>query len=181
MVDRKALITRLVRLGITYGPIAYEGLARNRGLFEELTRRPRGGGHEEMAYEHASALIDGSVLGTFDGDTRVWVVFSGDRPVGTHPTVRTSVERLLENHDLSRRVTPDEWIAEAAEYEALSSGGSLLHRRRNRAITAGPIGDRLRRRGPQDTIRGETTSGPATGSGAPDPGHNERPEGPPLS
>lgn len=174
-MDRKALITRLLRLGVTYGPVAYEGLIRNRGTIEHMARAGlgRGNSHRDMAFEHASALLDGSVLASFDGDTRVFVVFSGDRPVATHPQVRTPVARLLENHDLSKRITPEEWAAESAEIQALSDGAAM-HQRPGWAPH--PLGSggltlpgRFRRKndGPQDVVPGETAPRPEdTGTGS---------------
>lgn len=163
-MNRKALITRLLRLGVRYGPMAYEGLMRNRGAIENLTKVPlgRSNSHRDMAFEHAAALIDGSVLPTFDGDTRVYVVFSGERPVSTHPQVRTPTERLLENYDLSKRITPEEWAAENAENQALSSGGAMRRRPGWAQQVSGPGGmtvpGRLLRKSdaPQDTLPGET-------------------------
>lgn len=109
MANRNALIRQLVRLGITYGPIAYQGLLKNKGTVQELTRRQmHQRNHKAMAFEHASQLIDGSVLPVFDGDTRVYVVFSGSAPVATHPVVRTPMDRLLAHYDLSRRLRPDQ-------------------------------------------------------------------------
>ncbi|MDO5699363.1 MAG: hypothetical protein Q4G51_15480 [Dermatophilus congolensis] len=116
MANRNALIRQLVRLGITYGPIAYQGLLKNKGAVQELTRRQmHQRNHRAMAFEHAGQLIDGSVLPVFDGDTRVYVVFSGSAPVATHPVVRTPMDRLLAHYDLSRRLRPDAAGADIAD------------------------------------------------------------------
>ncbi|MBO3128690.1 hypothetical protein [Dermatophilus congolensis] len=146
MVDRKALVARLFKLGVTYGPIAYEGVMRNRGAIEHVARKSftRSTTYEHMAYEHAAGLVNGSVLLTFDGDTRVYVVFSGDRPVATHPAVPTPIDRLLENYDITRRLTPEQWVRENAEAQALKSSASVSSRLRGipRAITRGSAASR---------------------------------------
>ena len=109
MANRNALIRQLVRLGITYGPIAYQGLLKNKGAVQEFSRRQmHQRNHRAMAFEHAAQLIDGSVLPVFDGDTRVYVVFSGPTPVATHPVVRTPMDKLLTHYDLSRRLRQDQ-------------------------------------------------------------------------
>ncbi len=112
LANRNALIRALVRLGITYGPIAYQGLLKNKGTVQEFTRRQmQQRDHRSMAFEHAGQLIDGSVLPIFEGDTRVYVVFSGAVPVATHPVVRTPMDKLLAHYDLSLRLRPDQALA----------------------------------------------------------------------
>ncbi|WP_312720604.1 hypothetical protein [Mobilicoccus sp.] len=104
---RQSSVRTLVTFGVKYAPLAYEGLRRGRGpatAFAErqVSRRAARG----IAMEHAAHLVDGSVLPVYDGDLRVWVVFSGDRPVGTHPVVTTPVEDLLAHYDLAKRLRP---------------------------------------------------------------------------
>lgn len=109
MANRNALIRQLVRLGITYGPIAYQGLLKNKGAVQEFSRRQmHQRNHRAMAFEHAESLIDGSVLPVFDGDTRVYVVFSGSAPIATHPVVRTPMDKLIMHYDMSRRMRRDQ-------------------------------------------------------------------------
>lgn len=107
MTSRQRALSQLIQLGVKYGPLAYEGLKHGRqpvARFAErqVTRR----GARQMAVEHARHLVDGSVLPVYDGDRRVWIVFSGDRPVGSHPVVDTPLETLLEHYDLDKRVRP---------------------------------------------------------------------------
>ncbi len=107
MPDRKQTVGALVRLGVKYGPIAYAGW-RSSPRSQLSWNRPRSQPDDPKAtaLEHADHLIDGSVLPVFDGDTRVWVVFSADVPVASHPVVRTPLATLLEHYDLAKRVRP---------------------------------------------------------------------------
>ncbi len=107
MPSRSRLLSHLVRYGVRYAPLAYEGIKRTRGPVQEaaqagLSRRSA----RTMAMEHAAHLVDGSVLPVYDGDTQVWVVFSGSQVVGTHPVVRTPVADLLTFYDLDKRIRP---------------------------------------------------------------------------
>ena len=102
-------LPRLVSIGLKYGPIAFEGVRRGKGPAQDFARRQVS--HRSartMAIEHAEHLVDGTVLPTFHGDTRVWVVFSGDEPVATHPVVRVPTATLLRHVDLATRMTPEQ-------------------------------------------------------------------------
>ena len=91
MANRNALIRQLVRLGITYGPIAYQGLLKNKGAVQELTRRQmHQRNHRAMAFEHAGQLIDGSVLPVFDGDRDA--ALGGDKNTEDQLTADNEVE-----------------------------------------------------------------------------------------
>ncbi|MDO5629189.1 MAG: hypothetical protein Q4G43_12795 [Mobilicoccus sp.] len=109
MPSRQRAIRQLVSLGVKYGPLAYQGLKHGKAPVQQFAdrqvskRNARG-----MAMEHAAHLLDGSVLPVYYGDLRVWVVFSGDVPVGTHPVVSTPMADLLEHYDLSKRLRPSE-------------------------------------------------------------------------
>ncbi len=97
----------MLRLGVRYGPLALEAVRRTRGPAATLTARQLSRrSAQRAAYEHARHLIDGFVLPVYEGDTRVWVVFSGEVPVATHPVTRTPVQTLLRHYDLSLRAQP---------------------------------------------------------------------------
>lgn len=107
MTSRQRAIRQLLSLGVKYAPLAYEGLRRGRVPAQQFAERQVSRRNaRSIALEHAAHLVDGSVLPVYDGDQRVWVVFSGDRPVGTHPVVSTPLAELLAHYDLGKRVTP---------------------------------------------------------------------------
>lgn len=171
MANRNALIRQLVRLGITYGPIAYQGLLKNKGAVQEFSRRQmHQRNHRAMAFEHAAQLIDGSVLPVFDGDTRVYVVFSGPTPVATHPVVRTPMEKLLTHYDLSRRLRPD-------QADTVSDAPGAARHIPPTPDRGGMWRERLAGRGPlrrNSRPRSSTQDSPAT-RGSPRPGRADLP------
>ena len=72
---------------------------RQTGSFVDHT--PLGGAAaKRRATHHARAVVEGSMLQTFIHSRPVWVVFSGDTPVGTHPHVDTPFSELLRHADL---------------------------------------------------------------------------------
>lgn len=107
-MSRQSSLRSLVSFGVKYAPLAYEGLKHGRGPAQayaekQVSRRNA----RTIAMEHAAHLVEGSVLPVYDGDQRVWVVFSGDTPVGTHPVVTTPITDLLTHYDLGKRLRPE--------------------------------------------------------------------------
>lgn len=155
-VPRRA-VTALVRWGVRYAPIAYAGW---RGLpLASAGRAGRAGRGDpddarSCAIEHAEHLIDGSLLPVFHGDTKIWVVFSADEPVGSHPVVRVPLPTLLEYYDLTKRVSPQHLSAAPAAPSAPMRGprqwssDRLMQRRPGRLrhrVARLPRGPRARR------------------------------------
>ncbi|GAB48973.1 hypothetical protein [Mobilicoccus pelagius] len=127
-MSRESSVRALVSFGVKYAPLAYEGLRRGKGPAKEFAdRQVSRRTARSIAFEHAAHLVDGSVLPVYDGDVRVWVVFSGDRPVGTHPVVNTPVAELLAHYDLDKRMRPHE-----------TTGRRGLRRRGRSSSTSGP-------------------------------------------
>lgn len=58
------------------------------------------------AAAHARSVVDGSMLQTFVRSRPVWVVFSGDDPVGTHPHTEAPFSEILRHADLGSRIRP---------------------------------------------------------------------------
>lgn len=109
MLLSKQTIGAVLRFGVKYAPVAYAGLrgrGGTRGSGSPWSNQPRTDDARSMAFEHAAHLVDGSVLPVFHGDARVWVVFSGELPVASHPVVRTPLPLLLEHYDLAKRQRP---------------------------------------------------------------------------
>lgn len=72
-----------------------------------LDKTPLGGAAaRRRANAHARSVVEGTLLQTFHHSRPVWVVFSGDTPVGTHPHVDVSYTELLRHVDLAQRVRP---------------------------------------------------------------------------
>lgn len=98
-----------------YGPIVFEAVKHGREPAERALQRALARqSHRRRAREHASTVVDGSVLRVFHQGEPLWVVFSGDTPVASYPPVDTPLETVLEYADLSLRVRPealaDRWV-----------------------------------------------------------------------
>lgn len=109
MVANRKAVAALVGLGMKYGPDAYSAVrnarepaqAAAKKLVSQRTTR-------QQALSHAETLLDGSIYKAYSGDELVWVVFSGDQAVATHPRTDVPVESLLTHADLSKRLRPGE-------------------------------------------------------------------------
>ena len=99
----------VAKWAIQYGPYvkkaAEEGGPAVREAAERRLAQAQG---RRRALLHASTLVDGTVLLVVDPQTRrqVWVVFSGAKPVSTHPPTDTPLETLVADADLSKRRSP---------------------------------------------------------------------------
>lgn len=60
------------------------------------------------ALQHADTVRRGSVLRVMHEGGWVWVVYSGDQPVASYPTVAVPLSDLVAHADLDKRVTPGE-------------------------------------------------------------------------
>lgn len=127
-MSRQSSVRSLVSFGVKYAPLAYEGLKHGRGpakafAEKQVSRRTA----RTIAMEHAAHLVDGSVLPVYDGDQRVWVVFSGDTPVGTHPIVTTPIADLLTHYDLGKRLRADAGRGPLARRRRTGSNAGTSH------------------------------------------------------
>ena len=61
-----------------------------------------------QALNHASGVVDGSVLKVAPEGTAVYVVFAGDVPVAAYPEQQESLADLLAHADLAKRFRPPE-------------------------------------------------------------------------
>jgi hypothetical protein len=109
MAGRGRAMTNIVKLGVKYGPAAYEVVKHGREPAQAAAQKAYARmSARRQALAHAAALVDGSVYQTFSGDQPVWVVFSGDEPVAAHPATDVSPSALLGHADLGKRIRPDE-------------------------------------------------------------------------
>ena len=97
-----------VKYGVKYGPhivVAAKALKEpatayaQKKLAETKARR--------AAFAEASTLQGGTVLRVFHEGEPVWVVYSGEEPVSSHPAVEATLAQLVERADLSLRVVPE--------------------------------------------------------------------------
>jgi hypothetical protein len=145
MAGKGKAVTGLVKLGVKYGPAAYQAVRLGREpaqdaakkAFQQLSSR-------RQALAHASTLLDGSIYKAFADDQQVWVVFSGEQPIATHPNTTVPLPELLAHADLAKRIRPED-----------------VGRRARRA----------RRQGAKEsTVAGELVSADPQGASDPEPG-----------
>lgn len=107
MAGKARALTNVAKLGVKYGPVAYQAIKHGkepamdfaRSRLSKLTAR-------RQAIAHAEGLMDGSAMPVWDGDRQVWVVFNGAEPIASHPAVATPLAQLIVGYDLSKRVRP---------------------------------------------------------------------------
>jgi hypothetical protein len=118
--SRAAALRTAVRFGVKYGPVAYQAVKHGKGPARDIAERMMTrSSTRRRARAHAASVLDGSVLRVFSGEDQVWVVFSGDEPVATHPPVEVPLPTLLHLADLSRRERPRDRGGPAARLRAL--------------------------------------------------------------
>ncbi len=98
-----------VKLGVKYAPVLY-GVARHgkEPAKAAATKFLSKKGTRKRSLEHAATLLDGSVLQVFHAGEPVYVVFSGEEMVASHPSLDVPLQTLVQRADLSKRVRPDD-------------------------------------------------------------------------
>ena len=105
MPGKAKVLTSVVKLGVKYGPVAYEAIKHGQQPAREFAQKQLNKlTARKQALAHAGGLMDGSAMPVWDGDIQVWVVFNGDEPVACHPTVTTPLAQLVKGYDLSKRI-----------------------------------------------------------------------------
>lgn len=100
-------LTTVVKLGVKYGPVAYQAIKHGKEPAMELAQKQYARlTARKKALNHAQGLTDGSVIPVWEGDQQVWVVFNGDEPIASHPTVDIPMGLLVQGYDLSKRIRP---------------------------------------------------------------------------
>lgn len=95
-------------LAVKYGPqakIAWEKGGKQSA--EAAKKRALSLIARRQALKHATGLVEGSILKIAPAGRTVYVVFTADQPVRAYPDQDLPLPALLENADLSKRVTPD--------------------------------------------------------------------------
>jgi hypothetical protein len=98
-----------VKLGVKYGPVLY-GVARHgkepvKAAAEKFLSKK---GSRKRALAHAATLLDGSVLQVFHAGEPVYVVFSGEEMIASHPPLGVPLQTLVQRADLTKRIRPDD-------------------------------------------------------------------------
>ena len=107
MAGRAKAVTSVVKLGVKYGPVAYAAIKHGKEPAKEFAAKQLSRlTARKQALTHAEGLMDGSVLPVWEGDLQVWVVFNGEEPIASHPTVATSLAELVRGYDLDKRIRP---------------------------------------------------------------------------
>jgi hypothetical protein len=107
MAGRTRSLSTVVKLGMKYGPVAYEAIKHGREPAKDYAQKQLNRlTARKQALAHAEGLMDGSAMPVWKDDQQVWVVFNGDEPVASHPTVDTPLTQLMQGYDLAKRVRP---------------------------------------------------------------------------
>jgi len=107
MAGRSKSLTTVVKLGVKYGPVAYEAIKHGKEPAKEFAQRQLARlNARKNALDHAEGLEDGSALPVWRDDQQIWVVFNADVPIASHPTVQTPLALLIQGYDLTRRIRP---------------------------------------------------------------------------
>lgn len=107
MAGKARALTSVVKLGVKYGPVAYEAIRHGQEPAREYAQKQLNKlTARRQAMTHAEGLTDGSAMPVYEGDQQVWVVFNGDEPVASHPSVSTPVQELVKGYDLTKRIRP---------------------------------------------------------------------------
>jgi hypothetical protein len=107
MPGKARALSNVVKLGVRYGPVAYEAIKHGKEPAKEFAQKQLSRlTARRQALAHAEGLMDGSTMSVWDGDLQVWVVFNGNEPIASHPTVTTPLAELVQGYDLGKRIRP---------------------------------------------------------------------------
>ena len=107
MPGKAKALTSVVKLGVKYGPVAYEAIKHGKEPAKEFAQKQLSKlTARKQALANAEGLMDGSTMPVWEGDQQVWVVFNGDEPIATHPNVTTPLALLIQGYDLDKRIRP---------------------------------------------------------------------------
>ncbi len=113
MPGKGRAVGSIIKWGVKYGPhvvvLAQQAREPAMAAAQKALERQKA---RRRALEHAATVRDGSVLKAFDphddsdSSDPVWVVFTGDEPIASHPITTTPLGELVAKSDLSTRVRP---------------------------------------------------------------------------
>jgi hypothetical protein len=113
MAGKGRAVATIVKWGVKYGPhIAVVAQQAKDPAMAAAQKRIARVQAKRQAVEHASTVVDGSVLKAFDpkGVARepVWVVFTGNEPIASYPATTTPLAELAAVSDLGKRIRPED-------------------------------------------------------------------------
>ncbi|HNV15109.1 MAG TPA: hypothetical protein PKI27_07810 [Dermatophilaceae bacterium] len=126
---KSTIVGNAVKYGVKYGPhviVAAKALKEpatayaQKKLAEQKSRR--------AAAAEATTLQAGTVLRVFHQGQPVWVVYSGEEPIASHPVVEATLAQLVERADLSQRFVPEPAVT--AKDRITSAGGQAAGKAR---------------------------------------------------
>ena len=92
--------------------------------------------HRRTALKHADTVNEGAILMVIDNGQTHWVVFSGGKPIAAYPSAARSLDKLVEDANLSKKMTPDQFRVRQAEasrrQKAIGAARSFAIQLRNR-------------------------------------------------
>ena len=107
MAGSKKSLTTVAKLGVKYGPVVYEAIKHGKEPAREFAQRQLGRlTARKQALAHSEGLMDGSAMLVWKDDQQVWIVFNGDQPIASHPSVDMPLALLIQGYDLTKRIRP---------------------------------------------------------------------------
>ena len=93
--------------------------------------------NRRTALKHADTVNAGAILMVIDAGQTHWVVFSGGKPIASYPSSARPLDELVEDANLSKKMTPDQFRMRQAEasrrQKALDAARSFATQLRNRS------------------------------------------------
>jgi len=133
---------KAVELAVKHGPkvkAAWE--VGGKAATEQVKIQRARAANKKRAFEKARTVAEGTVLRQLQGEQVVWVVFAGDEPVASYPTVEADLAELVTHADLRQRQTPEDYDrsrAKARAKQAAKKAGTAARRRVSRAAAPAP-------------------------------------------
>ncbi|MGH3384332.1 MAG: hypothetical protein ACRDO1_07125 [Nocardioidaceae bacterium] len=132
---------KAAKLGVKYGPHAAAAWKVGGAHLQDAAQTAKDNyAARRAAIQHAETVVDGTVLKTVYQGTKIWVVFAGDRPLTSYPQAAQSLEGLVADADLGKRLTPQQIREQAVAARAKRAARSVPAKARR--LTPGRRPDR---------------------------------------
>ena len=106
--------------------------AAQRAFAAQVSRR--------TALKHADTVNAGAILMVMDAGETHWVVFSAGKPVAAYPTSTRSLDELIVDANLNKKMTPEQFrarqTAASRRQKALDAAHGVVTQLRNRGPDA---------------------------------------------
>lgn len=100
---------KVIEAGIKHGPrakVAWD--VAGRAGTEAVQRQRARSANRRLAFAKAGTVSKGSVLRQVSGDQIVWVVYAGEEPIASYPSVVEDLTELTRHANLDSRITPEQ-------------------------------------------------------------------------